>query len=212
MDLLHCLYEPAGDGPFPTLVALHGWGASALDLLGLAPHLGGGRFLVLCPQGAVTVPVGPHMQGYGWYPLDLERPPAAAELERAVDVLATFIAAAGQRYPIDAKRLALVGFSQGGTMAYAAAARLGRRCAALAALSTWLPPPPLVDAAALETLPVLVQHGAADDMVSVERGRAAVDDLRRAGSLVTYREYAMGHEINGQSLVDLDGFLRQHLG
>ena len=56
MELLHTAHVPAGDGPFPTLVALHGWGASAHDLLGLAPWLLGGEALVLCPQGEVRVP------------------------------------------------------------------------------------------------------------------------------------------------------------
>ncbi len=42
VDLAHTLYEPATAGPHPTIIALHGWGASAFDLMGLAPYLGGG--------------------------------------------------------------------------------------------------------------------------------------------------------------------------
>ena len=53
MDLVHTIYEPPGDGPHPTLLILHGWGANAFDLLGLAPHLAAGRFpLVRVPAGA----------------------------------------------------------------------------------------------------------------------------------------------------------------
>src|SRR5258708_20338931 len=51
MRLIHTLYEPAGEGPHPTLIAMHGFGASALDLLGLAPYIADGRFLLICPQG-----------------------------------------------------------------------------------------------------------------------------------------------------------------
>ena len=39
MNLLHTVYEPAGEGPHPAILALHGWGANALDLLGLAPEI-----------------------------------------------------------------------------------------------------------------------------------------------------------------------------
>ena len=39
MELIHTLYEPAGKGPHPTILTLHGRGANALDLLGLAPHI-----------------------------------------------------------------------------------------------------------------------------------------------------------------------------
>ncbi len=59
MDLLHTAHVPAGEGPFPTLVTLHGWGASAHDLLSLAPFLHRGDALVLCPQGSIEVPVAP---------------------------------------------------------------------------------------------------------------------------------------------------------
>ena len=37
MELLYTAHVPSGEGPFPTILALHGWGASAHDLLGLAP-------------------------------------------------------------------------------------------------------------------------------------------------------------------------------
>ena len=75
MNLVHAAYEPEGEGPHPTLIALHGWGANALDLLGLAPHLAGGRFLVLCPQGSLSFPIGPGMNGFGWFPLTAGAPP-----------------------------------------------------------------------------------------------------------------------------------------
>ena len=59
MQLVHTVFEPEGDEPYPTVLALHGWGANAMDLLGIAPHLCSGRFLVICPQGPVEVPLGP---------------------------------------------------------------------------------------------------------------------------------------------------------
>ena len=43
MNLIHSIYEPPGDGPHPTLLTLHGFGASA-DCW-LAPHLCGGHVL-----------------------------------------------------------------------------------------------------------------------------------------------------------------------
>ena len=41
--------------PSRPILALHGWGASAHDLLGLAPVLHGGAALVLCPQGPLAL-------------------------------------------------------------------------------------------------------------------------------------------------------------
>jgi phospholipase/carboxylesterase len=213
MELIHAAYEPAGSGPHPTLLALHGWGANALDLLGLAPHLGGGGFLVLCPQGPIEVPIGPGVTGYGWFPITMGAPPDPAAFAESVRALDAFLAAARQRHPIDDRRLAVLGFSQGGVMAYALALRHGRALAAVAALSSWFAPGlGGIGAAALTGLPVLVQHGTRDELIEVGRGRESVEALRAAGADVRYREYEMGHEISAASLRDLARFLDEHLG
>ena len=118
MDLMHTAHVPAGDGPFSTLIALHGWGASAHDLLGLAPLLLGGEALILCPQGRTEVPIAPGMDGYGWFPLSSGSEPDPTEVVAAADALRRFVDAALDRYPIDPKKLVLLGFSQGGFMAF----------------------------------------------------------------------------------------------
>ncbi len=213
MQLVHALHQPAGDGPHPTVLALHGWGANALDLLGLAPHLGGGRYLVLCPQGPIEVPIGPGANGYGWFPISMGAPPDAVAFGRACEALDAFIDAALARYPIATDRLAVLGFSQGGVMAFAAALRQRQRLAAVAALSTWFAPG-LFDAAQapdLSGLPVFVQHGTNDEMIPVERGRESVERLRALHADVSYREYEMGHEISAASLRDVAAFLDTRL-
>ena len=136
MQLLHTLYAPPGDGPHPTIIALHGWGANALDLLGLAPYLAGGRFQVLCSQGAVEVPLGP-MVGYGWFPLTMGAPPDAAAFAAGVADARRFLETALRRYPIDTNQLVVLGFSQGGVIAYALALSEPERFAGLVALSAW---------------------------------------------------------------------------
>jgi len=210
MHLLHTLYEPAGDGPHPTIFALHGWGANGMDLLGLAPYLGGGRFLVLCPQGRIEVPMGP-MVGYGWFPLTLGAPPDPAGFAAGVSDARRFVDAAVARYPVDPNKLVVLGFSQGGLVAYALALSDPQRFAALVALSSWLPEavaqtlPP----AARERLPTLVHHGSRDELIDVTRGRQSVERLRTLQVPVTYREFDMGHEISGASLTDLAGWLQE---
>lgn len=212
MHLLHTVYEPAGDGPHATVLALHGWGANGMDLLGLAPYLAGGRFLVLCPQGSVIVPLGP-MDGYGWFPLMVGAPPDPAAFAKGVDDVQRFLDAALQRYPIDRTKLVVFGFSQGGVIAYALALADPERFAGLVALSSWLP----VELA--RTLPprprdrlwTLVHHGTRDDLIGVERGRESVENLRRLQVPVTYREFDMGHEISGDSLVDLSTWLQDKI-
>ena len=212
MHLLHTVYEPEGDGPHPAVVALHGWGASAMDLLGLAPYLAGGQFLLLCPQGTVEVPLGP-MVGYGWFPITLGAPPDPGEFARGLDDARRFLDAALQRYPIDPKKLVIFGFSQGGVIAYALALTDPERFAGLVALSSWLPEPvaQMLPPRPCEQLPTLVHHGTADELIDVSRGRESVETLRRLRVPVTYREFDMGHEINADSLADLSAWLEDKI-
>ena len=123
MELLHTAHVPAGDGPFPTVIALHGWGASAHDLFGLAPYLHGGEALVLCPQGPLAFDTGGGVPGYGWFPLSSGASFDPALFERALATLRGFVSEVLTRYPADARKVALMGFSQGGVMAYALALR-----------------------------------------------------------------------------------------
>src|SRR5690348_2082611 len=99
MNLIHTKFEPAGDGPHPTIIALHGWGANALDLLGLAPYIAGGRFMVVCPQGPLEVPIGP-ISGYGWFPIRMGTPPSEEQIDAAVEEAAKFIDDAIAKYPV----------------------------------------------------------------------------------------------------------------
>ncbi|MBI1815025.1 MAG: alpha/beta fold hydrolase [Deltaproteobacteria bacterium] len=214
MNLIHAVFEPEGDGPHPTILALHGWGANALDLLGLAPVLARGEFQVICPQGPITVPLGPSPEyghGYGWFPITMGAPPDPGQFSAAIGSLRTFIDAALTRYAIDRKKLVMLGFSQGGVVAYALALAQPERFAGLAALSSWLPAAlaQQFSAAAHDRLPTLVQHGTRDELIDVARARESVEALRGLRVPVTYREYDMGHEINPSSLGDLVEWLQE---
>ncbi|MBI3247993.1 MAG: dienelactone hydrolase family protein [Deltaproteobacteria bacterium] len=212
MNLVHTVYEPPGPGPHPTLLTLHGWGANAFDLLGLAPYLCGGKFLILCPQGPLQVPIGGSAVGYGWFPLSMGGTLDVKSVARARESVQSFLDDAQQRYPIDSKKLAVVGFSQGGVMAYSLGLGEPDRFAGLAALSSWLPRDLLnilPDVPATEQLPVLVQHGSKDQAIDVGRARQSVETLRDLRVPVTYKEYDMGHELNANSLGDLSSWLEE---
>ena len=209
MRLIHTVYEPSGEGPHPTLIAMHGFGANALDLLGLAPYIADGRFLVICPQGPMEVPIGP-TRGYAWFPIRMGATPDREAIDDANRMVTEFLNAALQKYPVDRKKLVVLGFSQGGMMAYRLAIRNPSKFAALVALSSYFPPDlkdEVRDPAALEALPTLVQHGRADEMIELTRARTSIEALRALKVPLTYREYDCGHEITSEGLQDLSNFL-----
>lgn len=206
MELLYTAHVPAGDGPFPTVIALHGWGASAHDLLGLAPYLHGGEALVLCPQGPLAFDIGGGVPGYGWFPLSGGASFDPALFEKAVVTLRRFVDEVLTRYPVERRKVVLLGFSQGGVMAYTLGLRDPARFSGIAALSSWLPGP-LASSITLAPehagLPVLVQHGTQDTMIAVDRARESRAELLRLGVGLSYHEYEMGHEIRPEALQDL---------
>jgi phospholipase/carboxylesterase len=214
MDLLYTAHVPAGDGPHPTILLLHGWGASAHDLIGLAPVLHGGRTLVLCPQGPLAFQAGPGMLGYGWFPLVPGRPPDAAAIETSRRQVEAFLDAAVARYPVDRARLIVAGFSQGGFLAYQIALRSPERFAGLMALSSWLPQEvasAIPAQPAHKQLPALVVHGSDDSMVPVARAYTSRDALLALGVPTVFREYPMGHEIRPEALRDIVRWLEERV-
>lgn len=209
MNLLHTAHVPPGDGPFPTVLALHGWGASAQDLLGLAPLFPGTLFL--CPQGETELAIGPGVKGYGWFPLVPGQPPDPRAFLEASRRLRTFVDQVAERYPVDRRRLVVLGFSQGALMGYDLALRRPGDFRGLVALSSWLPDllaSNLPQLAAQRGFPVLVIHGTEDPQVEVERARESRRTLERFGVDLTYREFAMGHEIRPEALRAIADWLR----
>lgn len=215
MNLIHTLYQPAGAGPFPTVLTLHGRGANAFDLLGLAAYLCDGKFMMICPQGPLETPVGPGAVGYAWYPMSMGGAPDVEAVLSARQKVQVFLDECLRSYPIDAKKLVVLGFSQGGAMAYSLALADPGRFSALAVLSSWLPQellPRLNVPDAVQSLPALVQHGTQDPMIEVERARKSVEMLRQLRVPLTYREYEMGHEISPRSLAEISAWLEKNLG
>jgi len=193
-------------------LTLHGRGANAMDLLGLAPDLCGGKFLMICPQGPLETPIGPGMTGYAWYPMSMGGPPDVDAILSSQRELEAFIERCLASYPIDRKKLALLGFSQGGVMSYSLALTHPERFAALAVLSSWLPKElqaRLNVSDAVQALPTLIQHGTQDPMIEVDRARDSVERLRQLKLPLTFREYEMAHEITPGSMRELSAWLEE---
>ncbi len=221
MTLIHAVAHPGtlddsdGGGALPTLIALHGYGANAQDLLGLSPYLAGGRLLMICPQA--PLPIQPGFYGFNWHAFSGPEGRGSPEVvEGATAMVSEFVDFALEAYPVDRDRVALLGFSQGGGMAYRLGFREPERFVGLAALSTSLPDDVFAEGEtpgeAVRALPLLIQHGASDASVSVDKGRTSRDRLAGLGLEPDYREYPMAHEVGAHSARDLSQWLERVLG
>ena len=212
LSLVHQTRFPAaGDGPHPTVIALHGRGSEETDLLGLAPYLDE-RLLWISPRAPLNL-----APGYEWYRLAGIGAPVEATFAQALKTVARFVDEVLQSYPVDPARLILFGFSQGGMMAYAQALTRPALVQGIICHSSYLPLPSIqaaaaVDEAGLRGLPCLVLHGQHDPLLPVQRGREARDYLRQAGAELTYHEFPIGHTINQQSLAAMTSWLALRLG
>ncbi len=176
-------------------ILLHGRGASASDIIGLAGPLTprrelGERIAWLAPQAAGNV----------WYPHRFTEPIALNQeaLASALGVVDAVIERAIAA-SIPAARVMLAGFSQGGCLALEYAWRGTHRVGAVAALSGGLvgqlgtDPRPAAD---LSGLPVFVGMGDADAIVPLSQIEASVALLEQAGADLTYQLYpGLGHGI-----------------
>jgi phospholipase/carboxylesterase len=148
---------------------------------------------------------------FTWEQRDEHGEKIEGDIDEMVSVLESFIPAALQKYAAKQEKVALVGFSQGGSLAYRLAFSNQITTSAVAALSTWLPD----DIDQIRDLPtefpILIQHGTEDPMVDIERGRESYNRLNNLGANVTMKEYSMQHEINQDSISDLSSFLTKSL-
>ena len=135
-----------------------------------------------------------------------------AEFAKGREALKAWVDEALEQYPVDPRKIAVMGFSQGGVMAFDLVLRDPERFAGLAGLSTWLPNDlanTIPESDALANFPVLVQHGTEDPMIPVDRGRETRERLLQMGVDLAYHEYEMQHEVRPESLRDLVGWLDQ---
>lgn len=183
-------------------ILLHGRGASAEDILGLAHQFGARDIAYVAPQAA----------GSTWYPYSFLAPIAQNEpwLGSALDVVARLVEGFAER-SIPAERLAVMGFSQGACLTLEFAARHARRYAAVVAFTGGLIGPPGTPRdypGDFAGTPVFIGSSDVDPHVPLERVQESAAVFRRMGAVVDERIYpGMGHTINADELRAVDRLL-----
>ena len=208
--LEHLVFLPmSGRKNFPTIIAMHGRGADENDLAPVLLALEVPDLLLVTPRAPFSFPYG----GNAWYSFGQEGVPDPQNFRTSIRLLQKFIEEVEVGYPVDPKRLILLGFSQGAMMAYATALVNPSMFRGIAALSGYmdhrssLPFQP----SNLAGFPVFISHGLNDTIIPIRFGREAAKLLTDAGANVTYREYLMGHEISEETIQDLKRWISQVL-
>jgi predicted esterase len=177
------------------VIAIHGRGAGAEDIIALAREVAPPGIAILAPQAA----------GNSWYPYRFLEPIERNEpyLSSALRTVADLIAQLGE-HGIPPVRVALLGFSQGACLAVEAAARNARRYAGVIGFSGGLigpPGTPFDFAGSLDGTPIFLGCSDVDPHIPKERVEESAVALDRLGAVVDARLYpGMGHTVNRDEL------------
>ncbi|MFO2465118.1 alpha/beta fold hydrolase [Pseudomonas sp. 15FMM2] len=202
------------------VIWLHGLGADRYDFLPVAEALQEAllstRFVLpQAPTRAVTINGGYEMPS--WYDIKAMSPARSISLEELETSAKTVtdLIEAQKSSGIDASRIFLAGFSQGGAVVlHTAFLKWQGALGGVIALSTYAPTfsDELELSASQQRIPTLCLHGQYDEVVQNAMGRSAYEHLKQRGVTVTWQEYPMGHEVLPQEIRDIGTWLIARLG
>lgn len=212
------LFFPKGyDGSrkWPLVVALHGMGMTAPEFAGLVASLRKLPCLLFVPEGVYPFEIrtGQQMRiGRAWYLYTGDEEAFVRSMDRTGRHLNSLLTRLGKEYPVDADRVFLLGFSQGGYFAGYHAIRHAKRFRGAVVIGARVKHEVLgKELARAKDLELLLLHGKKDRAVPfalAERSHAAVAD---AGLSVELRDYDSGHSITKEELADAKRWLRKRL-
>jgi phospholipase/carboxylesterase len=184
------------------MLLLHGRGASAAGIIGLAGEIDRPQVTYLAPQAIRSA----------WYPQTFLAPVEANEpwLSSALGVVGALLSRlADAGIPPD--RVVLGGFSQGACLAAEFASRNAARYGGIAALSGGLigaEGTPRDYGGSLDGTPVFIGCSDVDPHIPVERVRITADVLAGLGGEVDLRLYpGMGHTVNRDEIEAVQAML-----
>jgi phospholipase/carboxylesterase len=220
LETIELATAPDAEPATASVIVMHGLGADGSDFVPVAEmmnlkSLGAVRFIFPhAPVRPVTINGGYPMRA--WYDIlgmDLVRREDEAGLRQSREHIEALIAREVAR-GVPARRIVLMGFSQGCAMALMTGLRHPDRLAGLVALSGYLP---LAETTAREAsaanrdLPIFMAHGDADGVVPVSRAEASRDALVELGYPVQWQTYAMQHSVLPEEIGHIAAFLRRVL-
>jgi phospholipase/carboxylesterase len=186
------------------MLMLHGWTGDE-NSMWIFAHRIPSSYMLLAPRGPTATQFG----GYGWEGEMTSSWPAAGDFQFAIRNL--FDLVDGLDYPgLSKEQFDVMGFSQGAALAYTLLLQHPHRIGKLAGLSGFLPRglENEIEARKLSGKELFIAHGTRDHMVSLDKARNAVEELKSAGAEVIYCEEDVGHKLSSGCFRAMDSYFR----
>jgi len=214
--VLPCIELESGPSPSATVIVLHGLGADGNDFVPIVEELDLPEALPVrfvfphAPVRRVTINGGYAMRA--WYDI------AEADLSNRADLAGVRQSRAEveelvrreQSRGIDANRIILAGFSQGGAIALYTALRYPERFSGVIGLSTYLIDGSSLKAEASEAnkdVPIFMAHGTQDTVVRLQWADQSRKLLQSMNYPVEWHTYAMPHSVVGEEIAAIGQFV-----
>jgi phospholipase/carboxylesterase len=193
----------------PLILLLHGYGSNEEDLFSFATELPEEYYII-----SARAPYDMQYGAFAWYAINFDADEnkfsdhEQAKVSR--DLIVGFIDELIQTYPIDAQKVALVGFSQGAILSYAVALSYPEKVQKVVAMSGYLNLEIVAEDYLknnFTNLKIFASHGTVDQVIPVEWARKTPAILENLGINITYKEYPVGHGVAPQNFYDFKNWL-----
>ena len=194
-QLIYELLGPETPEPskkYPVIFLLHGMGSNEQNML---PFVAGieKEIIVISIRGPLKQP-----PGYAFFTIQEYGKPHREIFNEAVNKLEDFIEYAIDKYPIDKKKIYLMGFSQGAILSMTLGLKLGNRIKGIIALSGYIPA--IVknehEISSLDGVKAFISHGEHDQVLPYEWGLDAEKFFNQHGATSIFRSYPEGHTVS----------------
>jgi len=190
------------------LLLIHGWTGDENSMWVFARDLPAYYWMV-----APRAPYATQPGGYSWRQnqTELIGNPTMDMFAGAAERLIKLVDAYSLSAKVDASVFDIVGFSQGALMSSLVTFLYPQRIRKTGILAGFVPAglDKLIAKRSLKDKPFFVTHGTKDETVTIDRARASIEILERAGAHVTYCEDEVGHKVSLTCLRALRKFLAE---
>jgi predicted esterase len=188
---------------YPVLIALHGAGGSIEAFAQLFKGNAVAQPFFFCTPEAPYGAAGGREPNFVWFKPGTgeRRRPAALQTKLGDEYLVAVLEAVFKAYPVDPRRVFLMGFSQGGFLAYTVGLKHAELFAGVIPVGAWLHPDDFtteeMKRAATHTR-VWICHSPDDLAVAPSEARAASAFLTKSGVPNELVRYGGGHVLNAE--------------
>lgn len=193
----------------PLLLLLHGYGSNEEDLFSFAPELPEDCYVI-----SARAPYDLQYGSYAWYAINFDADEnkfsdhEQAQISR--DKIIVFIDEILAHYPVDAKQVSLIGFSQGSILSYAVALSYPEKINKVVAMSGYLNQDIIkagFEKNNFKNLLIFVSHGTVDQVIPIDWARKTPAILDKLHIKYDYKEYPVGHGVAPQNFYDFKNWL-----